>query len=224
MKGNHTMNALVQQFNPSQITVIDHNGGKWLTAEQLGLALGFSPNNANDGVGRLYRRHIDEFSEKDTTTVKLTAVDGKVRDHRIFSHSGCNLLSFFANTPNAKAFRAWAKTKLTEPAADMLEVDREQLQWMHDRAELLQEAYLKAHPDMVRLMRYQQMDLDLEENARLMGISKEAVRHRLKELDRLGIIDYRPDPRFSRAGKLGCQARIQKRALLEAQQSLGLED
>ncbi|WP_114922440.1 Rha family transcriptional regulator [Neisseria elongata] len=107
---------------------------------------------------------------------------------------------------------------------DMLEVDREQLQWMHDRAELLQEAYLKAHPDMVRLMRYQQMDLDLEEKARLMGISKEAVRHRLKELDRLGIIDYRPDPRFSRAGKLGCQARIQKRALLEAQQSLGLED
>lgn len=218
------MNVPVQQFNPSNIAIIDHNGGKWLTAEQLGLALGFSEKRGRDGVNNLYNRHLDEFSEHDSTTIKLMAVDGKQRETRIFSHSGCNLLSFFANTPNAKAFRAWAKTKLTEPAADMLEVDREQLQWMHDRAELLQEAYLKAHPDMVRLMRYQQMDLDLEEKARLMGISKEAVRHRLKELDRLGIIDYRPDPRFSRAGKLGCQARIQKRALLEAQQSLGLED
>lgn len=110
------MNAPVQQFNPSQIAIIDHNGGKWLTAEQLGLALGFSPSNANDGVGRLYRRHLDEFSEKDTTTVNLT-VQGQGRKTRIFSHSGCNLLSFFANTPNAKAFRAWAKVRLAEPAA-----------------------------------------------------------------------------------------------------------
>ena len=111
------MNTAIQTFNPSQITVIDHNGGKWLTAEQLGLALGFSKSNARDGVGRLYRRHIDEFSEQDSVTVKLTATDGKSYETRIFSHSGCNLLSFFANTPNAKAFRAWAKVRLAEPAA-----------------------------------------------------------------------------------------------------------
>lgn len=108
------MNALVQQFNPSQIAIIDHDGGKWLTAEQLGLALGFSDKRARDGVNNLYNRHIDEFSEKDSVTVKLTATDGKAYKTRIFSHSGCNLLSFFANTPNAKAFRAWAKTKLAE--------------------------------------------------------------------------------------------------------------
>ena len=42
---------------------------------------------------------------------------GQGRETRIFSHSGCNLLSFFANTPNAKAFRAWAKVRLAEPAA-----------------------------------------------------------------------------------------------------------
>ena len=102
------MNVPVQQFNPSQIAIIDHNGGKWLTAEQLGLALGFSEKRARDGVNNLYNRHIDEFSESDSTTIKLMAVDGKQRETRIFSHSGCNLLSFFANTPNAKAFRAWA--------------------------------------------------------------------------------------------------------------------
>lgn len=111
------MNALVQQFNPSQIAIIDHDGGKWLTAEQLGLALGFSDKRARDGVNNLYNRHIDEFQEKDSVTIKLMATDGKYYNTRIFSHSGCNLLSFFANTPNAKAFRAWAKTKLAEPAA-----------------------------------------------------------------------------------------------------------
>lgn len=100
------MNAPIPQFNPSQIIVTDYNGGKWLTAEQLGLALGFSRSNARDGVGRLYRRHIDEFSEQDSVTVKLTATDRKSYETRIFSHSGCNLLSFFANIPNAKAFRA----------------------------------------------------------------------------------------------------------------------
>lgn len=110
------MNAPVQQFNPSNIAIIDHNGGKWLTAEQLGLALGFSGNRARAGVNNLYNRHIDEFTEKDSCVIKLMT-QGQGRETRIFSHSGCNLLSFFANTPNAKAFRAWAKVRLAEPSA-----------------------------------------------------------------------------------------------------------
>ena len=112
------MNAIMQQFNPSQIAIIDHNGGKWLTSEQLGLALGYLPENARTSINRLYNRHIEEFSEHDSTEVKLTSVDGKLRESKIFSQSGCILASFFANTPNAKAFRAWAKEKLAEPAAD----------------------------------------------------------------------------------------------------------
>ncbi|STZ76355.1 BRO-N domain-containing protein [Bergeriella denitrificans] len=216
------MNAPVQQFNPSQISIIDHNGGKWLTAEQLGLALGFSDKRARDGVNNLYNRHLDEFSDGDSTTIKLMAVDGKQRETRIFSHSGCNLLSFFANTPNAKAFRAWAKTKLAEPDG-FVAVDRETLRFNMERVGLLEEAYLKANPEAAKLVRYHNMGLDWDEKARLMGVSKDALRHRLKELDRLGIVAYAPDPKFARAGRLGCAARQQKRAMLEAQQSLGLE-
>lgn len=110
------MNTEIQTFHSIQIAIIDHNGGKWITAEQLGLALGFSEKRARDGVNNLYNRHIDEFTEKDSCTINLM-VQGQGRKTRIFSHSGCNLLSFFANTPNAKAFRAWAKDKLTETAA-----------------------------------------------------------------------------------------------------------
>lgn len=179
-------------------------------------------------------QHIEcskEFNERNFAPVGYTDAKGEKRPMYEITRDGFVFLCMgFTGSAAAQwkekyiaAFNT-LEAEIRRRLPDMLEVDREQLQWMHDRAELLQEAYLKAHPDMVRLMRYQQMDLDLEEKARLMGISKEAVRHRLKELDRLGIIDYRPDPRFSRAGKLGCQARIQKRALLEAQQSLGLED
>lgn len=215
------MNALVQQFNPSQIAIIDHNGGKWLTAEQLGLALGYNPANARAGVNNLYNRHLDEFTEKDSCVIKLMT-QGQTRETRIFSHSGCNLLSFFANTPNAKAFRAWAKEKLAEPDG-FIAVDRETLQFNMTRAGLLEQAYLKANPEMARLARYHNMGLNWDEKARLMGSSKDALRHHLKELDRLGIVAYNPDPKFARAGRLGSKARQEKRALLEAQQSLGLE-
>lgn len=34
-----------------------------------------------------YNRHVDEFSEEDSTVVKLTTVDGKQREVRIFSET-----------------------------------------------------------------------------------------------------------------------------------------
>lgn len=67
------------------------------------------------------------------------------------------------------------------------------------------------------------MDLDADEKARLLGISKDTLRHRLRELDRLDIVAYRPDPKFSRTGRLGSQAWQEKRAFLAKQQTLGLE-
>ena len=108
------MNAQLSQFCDQKIAIIDHNHQKWLTAEQLGLALGFSEKHAKDGINRLYRRHADEFSDADSTTVKLTALDNKNRLTRIFSLSGCNLISFFANTPRAKRFRRWAAEVLAK--------------------------------------------------------------------------------------------------------------
>ncbi len=195
------MNALVSQFNPSQIAIIDHNGGKWLTAEQLGLALGFSQSNARAGVIKLFNRHLDEFSEKDSCVVKM-ATQGQSRELRIFSHSGCNLLSFFANTPNAKAFRAWAKEKLAEPAADAAALEK------------LKAAYLATRPDMARLLRYLEMGLNQAEAAKLLGIAPSNVRQRLKQLADLGLTDYRPDPKYRNRHAL---------ASANGQQSLGLE-
>lgn len=105
--------SLTAQFHGLDLNIIDHAGQSWLTAEQVGLALGYSDTKARTGITNLYNRHLDEFTEQDTCAIKLMA-QGQRRDVRVFSQTGCHLLSFFANTPRAKEFRAWAKQALTE--------------------------------------------------------------------------------------------------------------
>lgn len=110
--------TLVAEFNGLSINIVEYEGQRWLTAEQVGKALGYVDNKVKDGVLKLYERHMDEFEAEDSTTVKLTAVDGKLREMRIFSPTGCNLLGMFANTPRAKEFRLWAKRVLAQHSAE----------------------------------------------------------------------------------------------------------
>ncbi|MFN4056416.1 MAG: BRO family protein [Alishewanella aestuarii] len=105
---------MIAQFDGLNLSIIDHAGKKWLTAEQVGLALGYAPDKSRQGINNLYKRHDDEFTEQDSTVINLMTVDNKMREARIFSGTGCNLLSFFSNTPRAKEFRAWAKQVLAE--------------------------------------------------------------------------------------------------------------
>lgn len=112
------MNSIIPtEFNGVSINIIDHADKRWLTAEQIGLALGYAQANARDGILKLYERHHDEFTGADTTTVKLTAVDGKLREMRAFSDTGCIKLGFFANTARAKEFRTWAAKTLAARSA-----------------------------------------------------------------------------------------------------------
>lgn len=102
------------EFFGTPVSVLDHSGRQWLTAEQAGLCLGYNPANARQGVLKIFERHQDEFTDADTCVVKLTT-QGQARDIRIFSATGCNLLGFFTNTPRAKDFRVWAKQFLSSP-------------------------------------------------------------------------------------------------------------
>lgn len=107
------MNMIPAEFQGVKLNIIDHQGKRWLTAKQIGLALGYNEANANTGITNLYSRHADEFSEADTLTIKLMANPaGGNPNTRIFSDTGCILLCMFASTPRAKAFRLWAKETL----------------------------------------------------------------------------------------------------------------
>lgn len=106
-------------FRDTRLDVIDRNGQRWLTAEQIGLALGYAPDKSRQSVNNLYNRHSDEFTEQDTGVTVLMTPGGR-QEVRVFSATGCHLLGFFANTARAKEFRVWAKQVLAsrpEPAA-----------------------------------------------------------------------------------------------------------
>ncbi len=106
---NHPIPA---EFHGTPLNVVDHQGQKWLTAEQAGLCLGYDPSNARNRVTKIYERHSDEFAEQDTIAVKLTANSRGNPTTRIFSATGCIKLGFFASTPRASEFRTWASKTL----------------------------------------------------------------------------------------------------------------
>lgn len=129
MNEQHLITA---EFFGSPVSIIDHAGRRWLTAEEVGRCLGYNESTARTGVTNLYNRHADEFTEADSTVIKLMThgvrnqIDGEPRggnpNTRIFSGTGCRLLGFFANTPHAKRFRAWAAQTLeaVTPIAEAL--------------------------------------------------------------------------------------------------------
>ena len=114
-----TNNLIPAEFLGMHLDIVDHDGRRWLTAKQIGLALGFDESNARNGIIRLHERHGDEFTERDTCVVNLTTQGvgdtWQKRATRIFSESGCNKLGFFAQTPRAKEFRTWAARALAAP-------------------------------------------------------------------------------------------------------------
>ena len=101
-------NLIPAEFHGLSVEILDHAGKKWLTAEQIGRALGYDESNARKGVLKLYERHGDEFTEADTFVVTLTTNSRGNPTTRIFSDTGCIKLGFFANTARAKDFRTWA--------------------------------------------------------------------------------------------------------------------
>ncbi|WP_304672583.1 BRO family protein [Neisseria bergeri] len=190
------------------VSIIDHQGRFWLTAEDVGRCLGYGQGNERDGITRVYNRHIDEFLSEDSVTVKLTATDGKGYDTRVFSKTGCIKLGFFAGTKLAKEFRTWAARMLAggSPEAVLLQKYRT--------------AFLQASPLEARLISYHEKGLTLSEIGKLVDLAAGSVARRLKRLTELELVDYQPDPELSARGKRGRAKMLAKRA----QQALALED
>ncbi|UYM55315.1 Bro-N domain-containing protein [Leclercia adecarboxylata] len=89
-------------------------GQIWLTAAQVGEALGYSDDKA---IHRLYRKHADEFTANMTGVVKVTTPGG-VQDSRVFSLRGAHLMGMFSRTPVAKEFRRWVLDVLDRELAN----------------------------------------------------------------------------------------------------------
>lgn len=119
------------EFFGLTFTIMDHAGRRWLTAEQVGRALGYHEANVRQAIIKLHNRHREEFTEEDSCVVNLTTQpqtcnvnltsqvtsQTQSRNVRIFSDTGCIKLGFFAATARAREFRAWAARVLAAPSA-----------------------------------------------------------------------------------------------------------
>lgn len=127
-------------FNSTQFDIVDCNGQPWLQARQIGSALGYA---REDSINKIYERNADEFTNKMTSTVKLT-LQGQQREVRIFSLRGAHLLAMFARTEVAKEFRRWVLDVLERAVqqqpqmsvAQQVRFDRRPLRGRHVRIAL----------------------------------------------------------------------------------------
>lgn len=90
-------------FHNTNFSYMEMAGQIWLTAAEVGEALGYSDDKA---IHRLYRKHADEFTVNMTGVVKVTPPGG-VQDSRVFSLRGAHLMGMFSRTTVAKEFRRW---------------------------------------------------------------------------------------------------------------------
>lgn len=98
------MQNQVVVFNNHNLDIVSKNGQPYLTAPQIGAALGY---NRSDKVTQIYNRHSDEFTSDMSDTLKLRLSGNLVTEVRVFSLRGCHLLAMFSKTPVAKEFRKW---------------------------------------------------------------------------------------------------------------------
>ncbi len=98
-----TISAPALVFRNTTFNPISRNGQIWLTAGELGRALGYADDKA---VQRIHSRHVEEFSNTMAGVVKL-ATPGGAQETRVFSLRGAHLVAMFARTPVAAEFRRW---------------------------------------------------------------------------------------------------------------------
>ncbi|MBY0432352.1 MAG: hypothetical protein K2Q10_14240, partial [Rhodospirillales bacterium] len=108
-------------FQGTDIRIIDRDGHPWVTAADLGRALGYS---RGDKAGRLYERNKAEFSEDMTAIIEtpISGGSGITAKVRIFSPRGCHLIAMFARTARARAFRRWVLDVLDRVCSPLTDI------------------------------------------------------------------------------------------------------
>ena len=197
--------------NGTELDYIERDGQILFTAEEIGKHLGYgSPAEA---VNRLYKRNQKELKHY-STSVKLTAVDGKLRETRAFVEEGVYILSMLARTNEAKRFRARvalllrrirkqreehlielartagfeAARKKFEPKIDNQWLDGHETGFEEGRAEGLQAVLSlskKQNSIIAKALQYRKQGFSGKEIGCLLGCSSSTVLRALKKLEAL---------------------------------------
>lgn len=93
-----------------------------MTAESIGRALGYA--TPKQSIYKIYNRNQEELDNY-STIVKMTTVDGKAREVRVFTEEGIYIISMLANTDKAKAFRRELANLLKQKRLEALQEAKE---------------------------------------------------------------------------------------------------
>ena len=91
-------------FQNTTLSVINQRNQTFLTAKDLGSALGYK--NPTGDISNIYDRNADEFTAEMTALIEMPTAGG-IQKVRIFSLRGAHLIAMFARTKVAKDFRKW---------------------------------------------------------------------------------------------------------------------
>lgn len=133
-----------EEFEGVLLNVIEEDGVKWFTSEDVGKGMGFA--EPRKGVLKIFERHKDEFEGKSrVVTLGIPTSTGGLRPHRIrvFNAEGAVMVGFFGITPRAKAFRHWLSQFL---AHDMEKLKAHVLKLEAANRKLLAKSRQKALP------------------------------------------------------------------------------
>ena len=183
-------------INPNKI--IHKDGRYWMTAEQLGIALGY--NNPRKGVMKILERHRKEL--RPFTSVVNLGTEAGMRETTIFNTGGQYRIAFFANTSKAEKFRTFVVGMLEalerQEFIHVSQIDQYcRKDWIHkseieqwgkkigqmkqDLTDLEISMYVRTslqidYKQYNKLVRYRNMGLSQREIAKLLDISRSVVR------------------------------------------------
>jgi putative phage anti-repressor protein len=201
MKGNNTMNT---QLIPTLVGTLDDQTQPLVDAHELHKFLGVETR-----FDIWMNRRIEEYEFKQA----LDFIEVFKNDHverGFFGKREIQVKTYHLSLDMAKELCMVERNDKGRQARRYFIEMEKQAKALPDavlyRIDALEDAYFQAAPEMLALLRYRSMGLNLTEIGKLLDINPGAVSYRLKKLNDLGFLEYVPKPK-----------------MVAQQQSLGLE-
>ena len=165
-------------FNGCSLEIVDHNGQKWLTAEQIGKALGLK--HPRQGIIKIYNRHREEIDMCGVVEPNLGSTSG-YKGIKLFTPRAARTIAFFCQTEMAARFRVWV--------LDTLEQTEQLLLESKAAPAALQAELLRARPKWQTIARCKEAGLNHVQTGRVIGCNSETVRRHVRRMETLGILN-----------------------------------
>jgi len=194
-------------FHNIDLAPVRRDNALWIRDFQIGSALNYA--NPSAFISRIYNKHADEFTPSMTRMARIHTAGG-YQQARVFSLRGTHLLAMFSRTPVAAEFRRWVLDVLDRDLIAGEQKNTTPTLYDFQHVAELEEALLEARPDWRAILRYLDLGLNHVEIARILLVSKDTVRRRIKKMITCGLIPYKPAPVLAALAQKGWRAQREK--------------